>query len=157
MTQRWHEDLATHPESKWPTKRSIQLWANFHDRVFVELVTCENPLRFGHDLLAFSRVDLVGQKLTWDFNQLHLAGESIDPKFPRQPTVQYSLLNIEFRFSGDPVNSNPRPVMEDGPNAAFFIREFPRVILIPRGADSHIISSGDVGLTKAFKDLEISQ
>jgi len=156
-TRNLHDDLATHPESKWPTKRSMQLWADFHKHVFVELVTCENPLRFGRDLLAFSRVDLAGQTLSWKFSQFHRAGESIDPNFPREPDVHFSLLNIEFRFSGDPVNSNPRPIMEAGPNAAFFVQNFPRVILIPNGAQNHIISPRDVGLTKIFKDLEISQ
>ncbi|WP_433974416.1 hypothetical protein [Tunturiibacter lichenicola] len=156
-TQYLHDDLAEHPESKWPTKRSIQLWADFHKRVFVEVVTSENPLRFGRDLLAFSRVDIVGQTLSWEFSQLHRAGESIDPKFPHELEVQFSMLNIEFRFAGDPINTNPRPIMEAGPITDFWMRKFPRVILIPHGAESHIISPADVGLAKIFTDLEISQ
>ncbi len=157
-TQQVHDAYATHPESKWPTKRSIQLWADFHNRVFVEEVTCENPLRFGSDLLAFSRVDLVGKTLRWEFSQLHRANESNDPKVPHESEVQFSLLNIEFQFSGDRVNSNPRILeAKAGPAADFYARDFPRMILIPQGAASHIIRPGDVGLTKIFRDLEIAQ
>lgn len=51
---------------KGELRQTIEIRADFGNRLFTKYVRCENPLRTGEDTLAMSALDLIGRRMTYD-------------------------------------------------------------------------------------------
>jgi len=75
---------------KGPIKQTIELHADFTDRIFIKSVICENPFRTGDDLLPISSIDLVGRTLTWE-----------SENFGSKENSMISKIGLEFQYDYD--------------------------------------------------------